>query len=111
MSGRDAGASLILDPKTVTPAHVGRSEASALRLTDPLVSRRHAAFEFVRGQLRLRDLDSSDGTFVNGVRVREAYLAGEETLRLGDTSIHVRVAVARVASPLSSASSFGRVLG
>jgi pSer/pThr/pTyr-binding forkhead associated (FHA) protein len=52
-------------------ALVGRSSAAAVGLLDPEVSRRHAQLEYVRGVLYLTDLGSSNGTFLNGRRLRD----------------------------------------
>ena len=41
-------------------------------LDHPNVSRRHAAFEVVDGTIVLRDLGGSNGTYVNGARLRGA---------------------------------------
>src|SRR4051812_41605219 len=73
--GPDAGASLrvsLLDPQRLL---VGTSAACALRLTDPAVSRRHLSLELTPKGLRLVDLDSTNGTRVDRVRVRDALLA------------------------------------
>jgi pSer/pThr/pTyr-binding forkhead associated (FHA) protein len=47
-------------------AIVGRSSSAAVGLLDPEVSRRHARFEVARGVVYLTDLQSSNGTFLNG---------------------------------------------
>lgn len=47
-------------------AVVGRSSTAQVGLLDPEVSRRHARFELARGVVYLTDLDSSNGTFLNG---------------------------------------------
>ncbi|MEM1447312.1 MAG: FHA domain-containing protein, partial [Planctomycetota bacterium] len=53
------------------PQQIGRS-SEALPLTDQTISRRHAEMTPDAGRWILRDLGSSNGTFVNGVRVTEA---------------------------------------
>lgn len=60
------------------PQQIGRS-SEALPLTDQTISRRHAEMTPDGGRWILRDLGSSNGTFVNGVRVTEA-----RTLQPGD---------------------------
>ncbi len=50
---------------------IGRAKENALNLLGPLVSRRHAALDWVESEWRLRDRKSGNGTFVNGERVRE----------------------------------------
>lgn len=52
---------------------IGRSDENDLILAqDPTVSRHHAVLEQVSNLWRIRDLQSSNGTFVNGTRVRAA---------------------------------------
>ena len=53
----------------LAPMSIGRGNDSALVLADPEVSRRHARFELRDGIIFLRDLESSNGTFLNGSRV------------------------------------------
>lgn len=89
---------------------VGTSEACGIRLSDRSVSRRHLSLEVHDASLRVRDLDSTNGAFVQGVRVFEAALVGGEHLRVGSTSFLVE-AVAPSDAGLSKLASFGRVLG
>jgi pSer/pThr/pTyr-binding forkhead associated (FHA) protein len=51
---------------------VGRGSDCGLRLNDKHVSRHHAMFQVLGGVVWLRDLQSANGTFVNGDRVRGA---------------------------------------
>jgi len=51
---------------------VGSATSSDLVLDDPRIAARHAAIECAGERIWLRDIDSSDGTLVNGVRVRNA---------------------------------------
>jgi len=60
-------------------AVLGRDDDCALRVDSGQVSRRHAAVRFSAGEYRVRDLGSTNGTFVNGERVE-----GERALRPGD---------------------------
>jgi serine phosphatase RsbU (regulator of sigma subunit) len=53
------------------PVVIGRNPPADLVLEGPTVSRRHCRLELLDGRLRLRDLASTNGTFVNGVRVTE----------------------------------------
>ncbi len=48
------------------PLVIGRAKDAQLVLSDPEVSRRHARLETQRGTVFLRDLGSSNGTFLNG---------------------------------------------
>lgn len=55
----------------LAPFEVGRDKEAALPLADSEVSRRHARFELRDGIVFLRDLESRNGTFLNGHRVGE----------------------------------------
>src|SRR5690348_13671587 len=48
---------------------VGRASSSDIPLFDPTISRRHAELACATGGVTVRDLGSSNGTFVNGERV------------------------------------------
>jgi pSer/pThr/pTyr-binding forkhead associated (FHA) protein len=54
------------------PFDIGRSSEADVVLADPEVSRRHARFETRNGVVFVDDLESSNGTFLNGRRVRES---------------------------------------
>jgi pSer/pThr/pTyr-binding forkhead associated (FHA) protein len=52
---------------------VGRANDCNLRLMQGHISRRHAQLDIIDGTVWLSDLDSSNGTFVNGERVQGAW--------------------------------------
>ena len=62
---------------------LGRSSACQLVFADDTVSRRHAELRLVDGRWMLRDLGSSNGTWVNGRRVLEAEVAAGDEVHLG----------------------------
>jgi pSer/pThr/pTyr-binding forkhead associated (FHA) protein len=71
-----------LAPVRVEPGRVltlGRSAECSLQLPVAGASRQHASVRWHEGQVLLRDLGSTNGTFLNGERV-----AGEATLASGD---------------------------
>ena len=49
-----------------TPVSIGREEGNSLRLNDERVSRFHAKIQFDNGEIILTDLESTNGTRVNG---------------------------------------------
>lgn len=58
---------------------IGRDSAADLDLDEPEMPRRHAQIEVTAEGIYLRDLGSSNGTYVNGVQVRDAVLyAGDQ---------------------------------
>jgi pSer/pThr/pTyr-binding forkhead associated (FHA) protein len=52
-------------------------------INDATMSQRHASIEYSRDGLFLKDLGSTNGTYVGGQLVRECWLGGEESLRFG----------------------------
>lgn len=71
----------------VGTARVGRSEESEIVLVDPSVSRAHAVLETTTGEAIVRDLNSTNGTFVNGRRVRVGALRDGDELQFGNTKM------------------------
>lgn len=71
---------------------LGRGAGALVILADRLASRSHAAisFEPATGTWMLRDLGSRNGTWVDGVRVSEATLIPESTIRVGTTELVFR---------------------
>jgi transcriptional regulator with GAF, ATPase, and Fis domain len=111
LEGVDQGKSLLLDGSLAAPVLVGTSPTCDIRLTDPEVSRRHASLELVDGRVRIQDLESTNGTFVDRVAIVGAYLNGGELVRMGKTALQVLRVPASPAPPLPAASHFGRTLG
>jgi hypothetical protein len=62
---------------------IGRSSSCELVLADDTVSRRHAELFTEDGRWLLRDLDSSNGTWLNGRRIVEAEVRPGDVLHLG----------------------------
>lgn len=72
---------------------VGRSRSADLALRqDTSISRRHLRLEIGRTQIRVFDLESRNGTLLNGTRVSSAILRDGDTLCIGGTRIIVRPA-------------------
>jgi pSer/pThr/pTyr-binding forkhead associated (FHA) protein len=80
----ESGAPAALIPLAADVVHVGRGFRCQVRLDDQCVSRRHALLVRRPGSHRVLDDRSSNGTFVNGVRVNEADLADGDVLRVGE---------------------------
>ena len=68
---------------------LGRSSGCQLVFADDTVSRRHAELTLVEGRWMLRDLGSSNGTWVNGRRVMEAEVAPGDELQLGGLALRL----------------------
>jgi pSer/pThr/pTyr-binding forkhead associated (FHA) protein/uncharacterized RDD family membrane protein YckC len=71
---------------------IGRSRSCTVQIAETTVSRQHAIFVVEPGKVRLRDLGSSNGTFVNGGRVDgEIPLADGDRVVVGETEIVLRM--------------------
>lgn len=68
---------------------LGRSSGCDVAFSNLSVSRRHARLMFRDGSWILHDLDSTNGTFVNGVRVQRCELRPGDRLELGDETLRV----------------------
>jgi two-component system, NtrC family, response regulator HydG len=109
--GPDKGKRLTFDASAPSRILVGQSPACELRLTDREASRRHAALEIVAGGIRVTDLSSTNGTYVDRVRVYEALLEGGEMVRVGATTLAIDLESERVRAAVPVAEQFGPVLG
>src|ERR1044072_768139 len=63
---------------------IGREIASTIRLADPSVSRQHCLLRSAEGRFKVIDLDSFNGTFVNGIPVVEKALEHGDHIAIGD---------------------------
>ncbi len=68
---------------------IGRDPTCDVPLRDPGVSRRHARFEWQDNRCILKDLGSANGTFVNGIRIRDAEVQTGDQVRVGNTILTV----------------------
>jgi pSer/pThr/pTyr-binding forkhead associated (FHA) protein len=68
---------------------LGRGSGCTLVLDDITVSRRHAELVVRDGAWILRDLGSSNGTWVNGRRVVEAEVRSGDVVVLGDCRVRL----------------------
>lgn len=72
---------------------IGRSEDAQFCLPhDRFFSRHHCLLEIAPPQCFLRDLSSTNGTFVNGIRVETAHLKHGDRIQGGETVLEVEVA-------------------
>jgi pSer/pThr/pTyr-binding forkhead associated (FHA) protein len=76
---------------------VGRHTEADIRLALSDISRRHCRLVFENGHWRVHDLDSLNGTFVNGERLQEASLHEGDRLQLGAFSFIVEASTPNTA--------------
>jgi DNA-binding NtrC family response regulator len=111
IEGPNRGQTLVFDGTRSSPALVGQSNVCDMRLSDRRASRRHASIVHEGARLRLTDLGSTNGLFVNDVRVECALLRGGESIRVGDSVLRVTRAGLAAAAPPEERDRFGRLLG
>jgi DNA-binding NtrC family response regulator len=75
---------------SVPCVRLGSGADNDIILDDPTVSRRHATLQLTDDGLLLRDLESTNGTFVESVRTREAFLNPGADVRLGNCRLTVQ---------------------
>ena len=65
---------------------IGREASNGIAVIDPSVSRKHCALLGRDGKFQVRDLDSRNGTLVNGIVVQEQRLQHGDAIAAGDSS-------------------------
>ncbi len=73
---------------------VGADPVNPIHIPVRQVSRRHAVLRVERDGVRLEDLDSTNGSYVNGVRVRKARLGDNDWVQFGPVLMTFRAAPA-----------------
>lgn len=76
-------------PSSVTC--IGRRQDCDLCIPLMVISRRHCALDMDGGKLSIRDLGSSNGTFVNGVKVDEMDLSAGDKISVGPLNFVVQI--------------------
>src|SRR5262249_14254516 len=105
--GPDAGLTVPVEGGSVL---VGSSAECDLRLSDKLVSRRHLEVLSEARGVRVIDRGSRNGTFFHGARVGAPCVTEDAVLRVGGTTVLVRLARDPVKIPFSPRTKFGGAL-
>jgi len=82
--GPQAGAELISEKERI---RIGTHATNDLVVTDRACSRQHCEIQYTDRGYLLVDLESTNGTFVDGKRVERVFLMAGATLTLGTTPI------------------------
>ena len=90
---------------------IGSHGSNDLALTDRTVSRFHCEICLEPSGPVVIDLGSRNGTYVDGVRIKEAWLRDGSTLRIGKTALSFGLWGGRTAVPLHPADRFGTMVG
>lgn len=88
------GPTVVIDgyvhPLTRTKTILGRSEAADIQIEDPGVSRKHCEIDLLSTPI-IRDLGSTNGTWIHGNRITEAELNEDVDFTIGSTVIQFRM--------------------
>jgi DNA-binding NtrC family response regulator len=107
-SGPDAGRSGRLLKSTI---RIGTAADNDIVLSDKAVSRHHAQVEFTPEGLLLRDLDSTNGTFVGQLRISQGYLVGDMPCIMGYTRLLLRRSDQLPQSAAATVTHLGELIG
>jgi pSer/pThr/pTyr-binding forkhead associated (FHA) protein len=98
----------VVSPSGIT---IGRSAPADIIVTGSAVSRSHCKVELAGDKLRVTDLNSTNGTFVDNKRIdRTAMLPAGSTLRVGNVTFEHEVVPRAEAAGLAEPMRFANVL-
>src|SRR6267378_1481818 len=72
---------------TVDITTIGRVEDNTFQLAEPSISSHHCEVLLRGSEVVVRDLNSTNGTFINGEKVTESVIKAGQVLRLGQIEI------------------------
>jgi hypothetical protein len=78
-------------PMRAITVTIGRSDQCDIAVKDSSMSGRHAEISKINGEIRVKDMGSANGIWLNGERVDDVELFDGDVLRLGQTSIRIDV--------------------
>ena len=78
---------------------VGRAVTSDVPIYDPTISRRHAEIVMTENGVRVTDLGSSNGTFLNGAKITEADAGANDVVTFGKVAFRVKEVTAPLPRP------------
>jgi DNA-binding NtrC family response regulator len=90
---------------------VGKREANDLVIEEKTVSRNHFEIVQTEDSYLLKDLESTNGTYINDIRVKEAYLTPGDIIRVGTVRIEFIAFDEKVQIEPSTRTEFGPLLG
>lgn len=70
---------------------IGRVEDNTFQIADPSVSSHHCEAQLRGSEVLIRDLNSTNGSFINGEKIAESVLKPGQTLRLGQVELKLEV--------------------
>ncbi len=91
--------------------HIGKKESNDLLLDEKTVSRNHVEIHQQENSYLLKDLESTNGTYINDIRVKEAYLSPGDIIRVGTVRVEFIAFDEKIQIEPSIKQEFGPLLG
>jgi transcriptional regulator of acetoin/glycerol metabolism len=108
VAGPDAGTTAASDGERMV---IGKHDSCDVVLKDTTVSRFHCEVTLTDGRPVVRDLDSRNGTLLDGASIAQGYPRNGSVLTLGGTQVRFDLGTDHVMVPLSQKERFGRLVG
>ena len=83
-------------------ATIGRGNGNAFQIVERSVSGRHCEVRLISGDLQVRDLNSTNGTLVDGHKIDEAFVKPGQILQLGDVQMRFEASVPATPKPAAN---------
>lgn len=90
---------------------IGKKTDNDIVINDKTVSRVHMEIEATSDSYLLRDLNSTNGTFINDMRVKEAFLSPGDVISFGNTKLEYQAFNEKVQMEPSKNNFFGEMVG
>ena len=68
---------------------IGRTDKSNVKIPDPLLSGIHCKFQYHPPKLEIKDMESKNGTYLNGLRVERSDVFIGDEIKMGDTKVMI----------------------
>ncbi len=98
-------------PVTAEPLIIGKDLGANIVLSDPAVSRQHCEVKSTAAGVHLRDLESRNGTKVDGVAMERGLLFHGSTIRVGESEIYFLSDQDEATAETSGPNEFGDAVG
>ena len=108
LGGPDTGLTRDIEAPVI---RIGARRGNDVQLSDSQVSGLHCEIRLDERGYRLRDLDSTNGTFVAGLRINDVYVPPGGSITVGSTKLRFQPLGESVELALSSRTQFGGIVG
>lgn len=90
---------------------IGKKNDNDIVINDKTVSRNHLEIEATADSYLLRDFNSTNGTYINGMKVKEAFLSPGDIITVGNSKIEYQAFDEKVQMEPSKNTFFGEMVG